>query len=105
SFPTRRSSDLPDVCAGGDWYLGLERLRSVAAAARAEGTAAQRGTARCAWRALTALLVLLAWWNHRFATAGGLVDELWEEEPESTLAPLLSRMTDTPIFPAWWPSP
>src|SRR5699024_7538600 len=42
----------PDVCAGGDWYLGLERLRSVAAAARAEGTAAQRGTARCAWRAL-----------------------------------------------------
>src|SRR5699024_5730497 len=60
----------PDVCAGGDWYLGLERLRSVAAAARAEGTAAQRGTARCAWRALTTLLVLLAWWNHRFATAG-----------------------------------
>ncbi|HLQ80974.1 MAG TPA: hypothetical protein VK122_07765 [Brachybacterium sp.] len=95
----------PDVCAGGDWYLGLERLRSVAAAARAEGTAAQRGTARCAWRALTTLLVLLAWWNHRFATAGGLVDELREEEPESTLAPLLSRMTDTPIFPAWWPSP
>lgn len=95
----------PDVCAGGDWYVGLERLRSIAAAARTEGAASQRGTARSAWRALTALLVLLAWWNHRFATAGGLVDELREEEPESTLAPLLSRMTDTPIFPAWWPSP
>src|SRR5699024_5483737 len=33
----------PDVCAGGDWYLGLERLRSVAAAARAARTAAPRG--------------------------------------------------------------
>jgi hypothetical protein len=92
-----------DVCAGGEWYVGLERLRSVAAAARAGGTPAGRSTARSAWRALTALLVLLAWWNHRFATAGRLVDELWEQEPESTLAPLLSRMTDTPIFPAWWP--
>ncbi|MDN6328101.1 MAG: hypothetical protein ACTMKY_06240 [Dermabacteraceae bacterium] len=94
----------PDVCAGGDWYVSLERLRSIAAAATADGTPVQRGTAQSAWRALTALLVLLGWWNHRFATAGGLVDELREEEPDSTLAPLLSRMTDTPIFPAWWPS-
>ncbi|MDN5898846.1 MAG: hypothetical protein L0H74_02125 [Brachybacterium sp.] len=94
----------PDVCAGGDWYVGLGQMRSIAAAATSGGTPAQRSTARSAWRALTALLVLLAWWNHRFATAGGLVDELREEEPDSTLAPLLSRMTDTPIFPAWWPS-
>ncbi|WP_394214732.1 hypothetical protein [Brachybacterium vulturis] len=94
----------PDVCAGGEWYVGLERMRSIAAAATSHGSPAQRSTARSAWRALTALLVLLAWWNHRFATAGGLVDELREEEPDSTLAPLLSRMTDTPIFPAWWPS-
>ncbi|ATG52239.1 hypothetical protein CFK38_12410 [Brachybacterium vulturis] len=94
----------PDVCAGGEWYVGLERMRSIATAATLEGSPAQRSTARSAWRALTALLVLLAWWNHRFATAGGLVDELREQEPDSTLAPLLSRMTDTPIFPAWWPS-
>lgn len=92
-----------DVCAGGSWYVGLERLRLVAGAAAAAATTPQRSTARSAWRALTTLLVLLAWWNHRFATAGGLVDELRDREPDSTLAPLLSRMTDTPIFPAWWP--
>lgn len=94
----------PDVCAGGEWYIGLQQLRSIAAAATRGSAPSRRGTARSAWRALTALLVLLSWWNHRFATAGGLVDELREQEPESTLAPLLSRMTDTPIFPAWWPS-
>ncbi len=92
-----------DVCAGGEWYEGLERLRIVAAAATDELAPSHRSTARSAWRALTALLVLLAWWNHRFATAGELVDELWEREPDSTLAPLLSRMIDTPVFPAWWP--
>ncbi|MGO1228392.1 hypothetical protein ACT3SQ_13465 [Brachybacterium sp. AOP42-C2-15] len=93
-----------DVCAGGRWYMGLEKLRRIAAAAMVAALPAERRIARSAWRALTALLVLLAWWNHRFATAGSLVDELREQEPESTLAPLLSRMTDTPIFPAWWPS-
>lgn len=95
----------PDVCAGGSWYLALEKLRRVAAQALADLPVPERGIAREAWRALTALLVMLAWWNHRFATAGGLVDELREREPDSTLAPLLTRMTDTPIFPAWWPSP
>lgn len=93
-----------DICAGGRAYVGLEKLRRIAAAAMAVALPAERRIARSAWRALTALLVLLAWWNHRFATAGSLVDELREQEPESTLAPLLSRMTDTPIFPAWWPS-
>ena len=93
-----------DVCAGGDWYVGLEQMRIVAASAVSAHEPARRSTARSAWRALTTLLVLLSWWNHRFATAGDLVDELREQEPESTLAPLLSRMTDTPIFPAWWPS-
>lgn len=92
-----------DVCAGGSWYTALEKLRCIAAAACETATPSQLATARSAWRALTALLVLLAWWNHRFATAGHLVDEIREREPESTLAPLLSRMTDTPIFPAWWP--
>lgn len=94
----------PDVCAGGSWYVALQRLRVVAERACEELPVPQRGIAREAWRALTTLLVLLAWWNHRFATAGGLVDELREREPGSTLAPLLARMTDTPIFPAWWPS-
>ena len=93
-----------DICAGGSWYVSLEKLRCIAMAAAESAPPGEHSTARSAWRALTALLVLLAWWNHRFATAGRLVDELWEREPESTLAPLLSRMTDTPIFPAWWPS-
>lgn len=94
----------PDVCAGGSWYEAIGRLRIVAAVAVPELPPQQRGIAREAWRGLTAMLVLLSWWNHRFATAGGLVDELRDREPESTLAPLLARMTDTPIFPAWWPS-
>ncbi|MEY8655431.1 hypothetical protein [Brachybacterium paraconglomeratum] len=100
--PTRRPH--PDVCAGGRVYVLLEEMRCVASAALDAAGPAARGTARPAWRALTALLVLLAWWNHRFATAGSLVDELRHREPDSTLAPLLSRMTDTPVFPAWWPS-
>ncbi|GAA1489591.1 hypothetical protein [Brachybacterium sacelli] len=94
----------PDVCAGGSWYVALERLRAVAERALGDLPAPQCGIAREAWRGLTALLVMLAWWNLRFATAGGLVDELRVREPGSTLAPLLARMTDTPIFPAWWPS-
>ncbi|MGP9845519.1 hypothetical protein [Brachybacterium sp. 107] len=94
-----------DVCAGGDWYVAIQQLRDVVAAGCADPALPNHGIAREAWRGLTAMLVLLAWWNHRFATAGGLVDELWEREPASTLAPLLARMTDTPIFPAWWPSP
>ncbi|ACU85263.1 hypothetical protein Bfae_14320 [Brachybacterium faecium DSM 4810] len=94
----------PDICAGGEWYDALLRFRAIADSAQRRGAPAARSIARSSWRALTALLVLLAWWNHRFATAGELVDELWDREPESTLAPLLSRMTDTPIFPAWWPS-
>lgn len=93
-----------DVCAGGEWYEAVAHVRDVAAAACADPDLPERGIAREAWRGLTAMLALLAWWNHRFATAGGLVDELWEREPASTLAPLLARMTDTPIFPAWWPS-
>ena len=93
-----------DVCAGGRWYSGIEQLRRIAAEAMVSTAPAHRATARSAWRGMTALLVILAWWNHRFATAGRFVDELWAQEPESTLAPLLSRMTDTPIFPAWWPS-
>ena len=95
----------PDVCAGGQWYEGLLEMRQIAAGTLSATAAPRRGTARSAWRGLTALLVLLAWWNHRFATAGSLVDELREVEPHSTLAPLLSRMTDTPIFPAWRPTP
>ncbi|MFC7374313.1 MULTISPECIES: hypothetical protein [unclassified Brachybacterium] len=94
----------PDICAGGSWYEALEKLREVAAAAMDAAPAARRSTPRAAWRGLTAMLVMLAWWNHRFATAGGFVDDLWGREPDSTLAPLLARMTDTPIFPAWWPS-
>lgn len=93
-----------DVCAGGAWYEAIEQLRDVAAAGCADPVLPDHGIAREAWRGLTAMLVLLAWWNHRFATAGCLVDELWDREPASTLAPLLARMTDTPIFPAWWPS-
>jgi hypothetical protein len=100
--PRRRPHE--DVCAGGRLYVRLEEMRCTALAALDGAAPAARGTARPAWRALTALLVLLAWWNHRFATAGRLVDELREREPDSTLAPLLSRMTDTPVFPAWWPS-
>jgi len=99
----REWSPHDDVCAGGQWYLAFEQLRWVAAAAMDGGDPTTRARARSAWRGLTSLLVLLAWWNHRFVTAGHLVDELRAREPESTLAPLLSRMTDTPIFPAWWP--
>lgn len=93
----------PDVRAGGSWYLTLEKCRAAASAIAIGPEAPQRLLAEEAWRGLTVLLALLSWWNHRFATAGGLVDELWAREPDSTLAPLLARLTDEPIAPAWWP--
>lgn len=92
-----------DVCAGGSWYLAIERLRCMAAAAIDAGLGSERTRAIGAWRGLTSVLVLLAWWNHRYASAGEYVDEIVRREPASTLAPLLSRLIDTPIPPAWWP--
>lgn len=92
-----------DVRAGGSWYLALEKCRVAAGSVIAGPQPQQRLLAEEAWRGLTVLLALLSWWNHRFATAGGLVDELWTRDPDSTLAPLLARLTDEPIAPAWWP--
>ena len=95
----------PSVCAGGRDFRVLSALRVVAASAWDAAPPGARGGPRDAWRGLTALLVLLSWWNHRYASAGALVDDLLRREPDSTLAPLLGRMTDTPIPPAWWPAP
>lgn len=92
-----------DVRAGGSWYSVLEKCRAAAGSVIAGPDATQRLLAEEAWRGLTVLLALLSWWNHRFATAGGLIDELWARDPDSTLAPLLTRLTDEPIAPAWWP--
>lgn len=93
----------PDVCAGGRWYETLEGLRLLALAAQGSGGAEHRGTAAAAWKGTTVALTVLAWWNHRGATAGHLVEELRIHDPASTLAPLLARLIDTPIRPAWWP--
>ena len=92
-----------DVCAGGSWYSTLEKLRVVAQVCAAATSGEQEMLAESAWRGLTVLLALLSWWNHRYATAGELVDQLWTRDPGSTLAPLLARLTDEPIAPAWWP--
>lgn len=92
-----------DVCAGGSWFTAIEKLRAVAHARAATSDREQGELAEAAWRGVTVMLVLLSWWNHRFATAGDLVDELWTRDPGSTLAPLLARLTDEPITPAWWP--
>lgn len=99
--PSRRPHE--DVCAGGDWYADLELLREAAGAAMHLGHPSGVAVAASAWRGLTAVLALLAWWNHRFCAAGEMVDDLLRHDPGSTLAPLLATMIDTPIFPAWWP--
>lgn len=92
-----------DVCAGGDWYTTIELLREAAAAAMNGADPVSASVATAAWRGLTAVLSLLSWWNHRFAAAGELVDDLATRDPGSTLAPLLATLIDTPIVPAWWP--
>ena len=92
-----------DVCAGGRRYELMESLRDIALAVAGAGGEEPRRLARAAWRGATVVLLLLAWWNHRRATAGRLADELWIQDPDSTLAPLLTRLIDTPIRPAWWP--
>lgn len=101
SDPSRRPHE--DVCAGGGIYSDLLLLREAAAAAMHLGHPAGAASAASAWRGLTAVLALLAWWNHRFSGAGEMVDDLLRHDPSSTLAPLLATMIDTPIFPAWWP--
>lgn len=101
SDPSRRPH--ADVCAGGDWYHSLELLRDAATGAMDGPDPASAAVARDAWRGITAVLTLLSWWNHRFAAAGDLVDDLLRRDPASTLAPLLATMIDTPIPPAWWP--
>src|SRR5699024_12238777 len=60
----------PDICAGGEWYDALLRFRAIADSAQRRGAPAARSIARSPWRALTALLVPRAWWDHRVATAG-----------------------------------
>lgn len=101
SDPTRRPNE--DVCAGGAWYSALELLREAAQGARHGGDPDSAARAADAWRGLTTVLALLAWWNHRFATAGEFVDDLVASDPDGTLAPLLSALIDAPIAPAWWP--
>lgn len=93
----------PDVTAGGSRYSTVADLRAVAEAALSAPDATTRELAWAAWRGLTAVMALLGWWNHRYSTAGELVDELAQREPDATLAPLLATLIDTPIRPAWWP--
>lgn len=93
----------PDVRAGGVWFRDLERLRLVCEELALAPAGPASGAGDSAWRGLTAVLVLLQWWNHRFASAGDLVDELLEAQPGCPLAPLLTRLIDAPISPAWRP--
>lgn len=92
-----------DVRAGGAWFRDLQRLRVVCGEIAGGPAGPAAGAGEAAWRATTAVLTLLHWWDHRFASAADLIEELWEVQPDSSLAPLLARLIDPPISPAWRP--
>lgn len=96
---------LANVCAGGDDYRTIEDLRALLGDGRGGEDHRVCEDPAAAWSALTAALCVLAWWNHRFATAGDLADALGEAQPGDPLAPLLARLAGSSIAPAWEPPP
>lgn len=93
------------ITAGGEWY---EVLRRVEAATRPrtdpEGFAPPARMVS-GWASTACVLALLAWWNHRYATAGALTDAVLRHRPDHSLARLAHVMATHPVRPVWSPGP
>jgi hypothetical protein len=103
--PARRPD--VDVRAGGSLYEALIDLRELLDGAVEAEPSPSSGTEESdlmrAWVHASVVLGLLAWWNHRFATAGHIADEIGRRPGREDLARLLTHLTEGPLRPAWRP--
>jgi hypothetical protein len=90
-----------DICAGGEAYRTLEEMRLLL---EGTGESPLDGESARAWAAISTALAVLAWWNHRFATAGDLAEEILMRCERDPLAPFLLQLADAPVRPAWQPT-
>lgn len=96
--PSRRPHE--SICAGGSRY---EVLRLVEAATRpAAGAGPGDGDPRLVsgWANTAAMLAVLAWWNHRFATSAELVDAILRVRPDHSMARLVALLNEQ-VMPPW----
>lgn len=91
------------VCAGGEWYETLRRIEESIRPEEVGGVCSLPARMVNGWASVSCLLALMAWWNHRFATAGALVDRVLALRPEHSLARLADVMASRPVAPGWMP--
>jgi hypothetical protein len=89
-----------DVVAGGSLYGALDDLHSISEGMVRANPDPVLVSARAG---IGAILLVLAWWNHRYATAGHRADELRAAGEQEDLALLLTQMVDSGLSPAWTP--
>lgn len=89
------------ICAGGSWYEALRQLEAITRPPLRAPTDDTAADLRAGWANLATVLALAAWWNHRFATAGALTDEVLAASPGHSLARLVAVMATAPVHPGW----
>jgi hypothetical protein len=96
-----------NVRAGGSLYEAVVDLRWMLAGAieedMADGTGLPESDLARTWVHASVVLGLVAWWNHRFATAGHIAEEIGRRPGREDLARLLTHLTEGPLRPAWRP--
>ncbi len=93
------------IRAGGSWYEALRSIEAITRPPLAGAGVTLDAELRAGWANLATVLALAAWWNHRFATAGALTDEVLSSVPEHSLARLVAVMAAGPVHPGWDPRP
>lgn len=96
----------PSISPGGTWFealVAIERISRPAAQGQPPGQADPPAGWLEGWANLAGLLAMLAWWNHRYATAGSLTDRVLERRPDHALARWASLMAGVPVPPGWTP--
>ncbi|MFE5775673.1 hypothetical protein [Brachybacterium sp. NPDC056505] len=89
------------ICAGGEWFEALHEMRM---ACEGTGRAPMVGASAEAWVALGTTLAVLSWWNHRFATADDLAQEIEMRGEDEVLALFLLQIARARVRPAWRPA-
>lgn len=89
------------ICAGGEWFQSLHEMRM---ACEGTGSAPMVGASAAAWTALGTVLAVLSWWNHRFASADDLAQEIGMRGDDEVLALFLLQIARARVRPAWRPA-
>lgn len=91
------------IRAGGSWFQGMHDAVRMIGPAPGTAWEVTGSILRSGWANLSSCLALVAWWDHRFATAGDLVDAVLEAMPEHSLARLVALVLEGPQMPCWDP--